>query len=246
MDALRFAVQFLTRLPVPLGRAPGNDLLAPAAALFPVVGALIGALVGALYAAVSLLGLPTLPAAILALSAMILLTGALHEDGLADVADGFGGGKNAAQKLEIMRDSRIGSYGVIALMLALFARLIALAGLWDPYYAALVLICAASASRAAMVPVMQLLPPARRDGLAARATPPKAAHTLSASAIACLLTFLLLPPGTAAVALVATALGPLALAWLALRQIGGHTGDVLGAVQQVAEIGFLFAILAMR
>ncbi|WP_052711642.1 adenosylcobinamide-GDP ribazoletransferase [Elstera litoralis] len=107
----RLALMFLTRLPVPINPAPEASEIAEAGDMFPLVGTLIGAATGAVFWGLSTLGLPPLVAAATALAAQLLLTGALHEDGLADMADGFGGGFTRARKLEIMRDSRLGTYG---------------------------------------------------------------------------------------------------------------------------------------
>src|SRR5258708_2854655 len=131
LDDLRVAGAFLTRLPMPHPDGPILPNFARAHRAFPVVGALIGAVTGFTYLGLHAIGLPSLAAAALALGASALLTGALHEDGLADMADGFGGGRDKAGKLEIMRDSRLGTYGALALMVSFVAKLSALAALPD-------------------------------------------------------------------------------------------------------------------
>jgi adenosylcobinamide-GDP ribazoletransferase len=240
----KVALAFLTRAPVRAQPWADADLAA-SVPWFPLVGALIG-LVGAIaYALAVGLGLPPLPAAAIALGAGIWLSGALHEDGLADVADGFGGGSTREDKLAIMRDPRIGSYGALALFLALLARAGAIAGLGDPSQIAAALITAGAASRAAVAAAMTALPQARTDGLATNAGRPHPLRAAAAVLIAALIALVLL--GQAALAaLLAGALGALAIALLARRQIGGYTGDVLGAVQQLTEIGLLFAVVAAR
>jgi adenosylcobinamide-GDP ribazoletransferase len=211
--------------------------------LFPAVGALIG-LAGAIgYALATWLGLPPWPAAVVALATTILLTGALHEDGLADVADGFGGGRTREDKLRIMRDPRVGSYGAIALVVALLARAGALAALAAPWAVGAALVAAGTISRAALPAVMATLPNARSDGLAAAAGRPHPLRAGAAVLVGALLAVVLLGPAAPA-ALLAGGAGALAVALLARRQIGGHTGDVLGAVQQVAEIGVLLGVAA--
>jgi adenosylcobinamide-GDP ribazoletransferase len=241
----KVALAFLSRLRVraqPPWRAAD---LAASAPWFPVVGALIG-LAGALaYALAAWFGLPPLPAAALALAASAWLTRALHEDGLADVADGFGGGVTREARLAIMRDPRIGSYGALALVLAVVARAGAIAALAEPLAVAAALVAAGAVSRAALPAVMAALPQARPDGLAASAGRPHPLRAAAALLIAALIAVLLLR-GAAPAALIAGALGALAVALLARRQIGGHTGDVLGAVQQLAEIGALFGVLAVH
>ena len=239
----KVALAFLTRLPVRQGRAWRDDDLAASVPLFPVVGALIGLAGGLAYALADWLGLPPWPAAAFALATTICVTGALHEDGLADVADGFGGGRTREDKLRIMRDPRIGSYGTIALVLALLARAGALVALADPLQVMAALVTAGAVSRAALPAVMVGLPQARAVGLAAQAGRPHPLRAAAATLIAALAAVALLgqaAPG----ALLAGAAGALAVALLARRQIGGYTGDVLGAVQQLAEIGVLFGAAA--
>ena len=131
LDDLITAVAFLTRLPMPhpMGAKPKNFVRAHR--MFPLVGAAIGGAVGLFCLGLRMIGVPDLAAAALALGAGALLTGALHEDGLADVADGFGGGRDVAAKLEIMRDSRLGTYGALILMVSFVTKLSALAALPD-------------------------------------------------------------------------------------------------------------------
>ena len=153
IEECKVALQFLTRLPAgaPARSAPP---LAASAPMFPLIGALIGAAGGLVFALAAGLGLPPMLAALLAVAAQVLLTGGLHEDGLADIADGFGGGRTRADKLRILRDSRIGSFGAMALMLALLARIGALAALASPALVAAALIAAGAASRAALPVIM--------------------------------------------------------------------------------------------
>ena len=242
----KVALAFLTRLPARPEPAAREASLAASVVMFPVVGALIGLLGGIAYALAFRLGLPPLPAATVALATTIWLTGALHEDGLADVADGFGGGRTRADKLRIMRDSRLGSYGALALVLGLLARAGALAALAAPWAVAAALVAAGAVSRAAVAPVMATLPKARADGLAAGAGRPHPLRATAAVLVAALISVVLLGQAAAA-ALLAGAGAALVVAWLARRQIGGHTGDVLGAVQQLTEIGVLLgAVAALR
>ena len=153
-------------------------------------GALIGAAVGLLCLGLLAIGVPDLAAAALALGASALLTGALHEDGLADVADGFGGGRDREAKLEIMRDSRLGTYGALILLVSFAARLSALAALPDGDVAGLV---AAHALARGVLPAMALnLPYARPDGLARNAGRPDAATAVVAGALALLIALVVL------------------------------------------------------
>lgn len=225
---LQLAVLLLTRAPA--GRLPEPaPTIAAAAWAFPLAG-LIPGLLGAMVLAS---GLPVMLAAGLALAAQVVVTGVLHEDGLADVADGFWGGRTHARRLEIMRDSRIGSYGTLALIVAAGLRWQAMA-LAGP----VALILAAVASRVAPVALMAALPPARGDGMghAARAV------TAGPLAAACVIGLgpLLFVGGTLPILVAVMAV--VALGLIARRKIGGQTGDVLGAGQQLAEISLLIAL----
>jgi adenosylcobinamide-GDP ribazoletransferase len=239
----KVALAFLTRLPVRPGRPWQAAELAASVTMFPLVGLLVGILGALAYAAATALGLPPSLAALLAIAALIASTGALHEDGLADLADGLGG-VTRAQRLEIMRDPRVGSFGVIALVLALLARAGALAALAGPAEAGAALVASAALSRALLPAAMLALPQARADGLAVQAGRPHPGRVAAAAAIALVIALLLLPPLVAVIASAAAGLAGAIVAWLAFRRLGGITGDVLGGVQQLAEIGFLLAVVA--
>ena len=244
------AARFLTRAPLPsTGQKTFN--LSEAFVMFPVVGAVIGAFTGLVLWLATAIGLPSFLAAIIAVGWTIIFTGALHEDGLADVADGFGGGKTRDQKLKIMRDSHLGSYGVLGLVLAIAARLWILAAVADQlplHMVVLVLIASAALSRAAMVGIVSHLPPARSDGLAASLSP-SPANTMLTYAVALAILFAALLPAmtalSAAIVVITAVVATALFAALALRQIGGQTGDVAGAAQQIAEISCLMAVVAL-
>ncbi len=235
------AVRFLTRLPL-----PGKDRrkLSAAARAFPIAGAFVGAAAGAVLLAAHSAGLHPMASALTALAVSALVTGALHEDGLADTADGFGGGGTRAQKLKIMRDSRIGVFGVLALVLCVGIRASILAGLLGPWAAAAALVAAGSFSRGLLPAVMYLLPPARADGLARKAGKPDREGAVVAALLGAMVALLFLGQAPGLWAIAAGGAAAVAIAWLAVRQIGGHTGDVLGAVQQVAEMAVLAAAAA--
>src|SRR4029077_12862802 len=165
----------------------------------------------------------------LTVPATLFVTGALHEDGLADTADGFGGGDTREKKLEIMRDARIGTYGVCALFIALLIRTAAISGLTEPALVAVALIAAHVGARAVLPFVMFLLPAARSDGLAFAAGAPSCMSVAIAAALGFLALLFCLGLAHALVALVVLAIVVSLLCWLATRQIGGQTGDVLGA-----------------
>src|SRR5215217_8264881 len=156
---------------------------------FKTAGAMIGAAVGLLCLGLRYLGVPDLAAAALALGASAILTGALHEDGLADVADGFGGGRDRADKLEIMRDSRLGTYGALILLVSFAAKLSALAAIPDGYVVQSLI--AAHALGRGILPFMSVnLPYARNDGLARNAGQPDATTAAIAAGMALLIALL--------------------------------------------------------
>ena len=235
------ALGFFTRMPVGASASGPLDLNRFAWAA-PVAGATVG-LVGALALALTgLIGLPHFIRAGLATAALVAATGALHEDGLADVADGFGGGATRAMKLDIMRDSRIGAYGAIALTLALILRVAALSAALDGGFwrASMSLIAVAALSRAGALTPLALLEPARADGAGAAAgrldPGALAAAWGSALVIALVLGLVSLGLAHAVAAALASGAAALAMVGLARRAIGGQTGDVAGAAQQSAEI----------
>lgn len=237
------AAALLTRLPV--GAVHSADgAIAAAGWVFPLVGAGIGALAALAFLVAELLGCGDAPAALIALAAGLALTGALHEDGLADVADGFGGGNSPEEKLAIMRDSRHGSFGVIALVLSVGLRAAALGTIGEPLHAGLALIAAHAASRGALPPLMRILAPARADGLGAMAGRPSLAVAIVAVALGGVIALAVLGPRTGAIALALSAVALAFAAMLAHRQIGGYTGDVLGFFQQIGEIVMLLVAAA--
>jgi adenosylcobinamide-GDP ribazoletransferase len=243
LDDLRMAIGLLTRIPLPHPNGAHPPNLARAQRVFPLVAAAIGAAVGLIDLALLATGIPPLAAAALALGASALLTGALHEDGLADLADGFGGGRDKAAKLEIMRDSRLGSYGALALLVGFAAKMAALAAL--PVGALVPGLIAAHALARGTLPVLAtIMPNARSDGLAASAGRVEPLVAVTAAALALVIALLCLPPAAALLAVTAAALGAAVVAVLAKRQIGGMTGDVLGAAEQVGETAVLLVLAA--
>jgi adenosylcobinamide-GDP ribazoletransferase len=244
---LAFAAIFLTRLPIRWRGEMPPGLFRRSLPMFPVVGALVGAAGGAVLWGGLALGLSAGLAALAAVGLQILLTGALHEDGLADFADGLGGGRTRADKLAIMRDSRLGSYGALALGLGLAARVLAVAELsaLDVLSGVGALVAAAAASRAVPAVVAHGLPAARSDGLAATEGRPSLPIALLTAAVGGGLALLAAGPGAGLAALAVGALSGAALARLAARQVGGYTGDILGACQQAVEIAMLVTLAAL-
>lgn len=239
------ALRFLTRLPVPFVRTLDPPPLRESMAMFPVVGALVGAITASALNIAYFAGLPELFCAVFALVIAALVTGAFHEDGLADVADGFWGGHTREQRLDIMKDSRIGSYGTLTLCFAILARASLLTALLDlPPLTILVLMAGAAAfSRAMMVDLMWATRPARSSGLSVLAGQPSRNTTLIALAIGGIGAgfggSLVLSPQAGILALVAAGLALAMLRALAMRKIGGQTGDVCGAGQVLAETAMI-------
>ena len=244
---IQVALMLLTRLPA--GRLGSYvPTLAQAAWAYPLAGALVGALGAGVLAIAMAVGLAPILAAILAVMTCILATGGLHEDGLADVADGFGGGRDTAQKLEIMRDSRIGSYGTLALVLSLGLRVQVLAIAADeagPWAAALALIAIEATSRAGLALMLRLMPSARAKGLGQSAGGVGAQGAAAALILGGVIgVFALQSAALAAGVFAAMALVQAGFGALAMRQIGGQTGDVLGAAQQIAAMAGWLVIAA--
>jgi adenosylcobinamide-GDP ribazoletransferase len=232
------AFRLLTRLP--FGRAAPVDL-ARGVWAFPIVGLTAGGLGALAYWLTWLLSMPPLVAASWSLAAMVTLTGALHEDGLADTVDGFGGGHSPERKLAIMRDSRIGGYGALALMMTVLVRVAAVAALNDPLHVMKAVCLAGLLGRGAIIVVMLVLRPARTDGLGAafgNMDRRNATIGLSLTAFVCLLA---LPLRPASVAMLTALFASLGVAKLAHGQIGGYTGDVLGAAEVITECAVLSA-----
>jgi adenosylcobinamide-GDP ribazoletransferase len=233
------AIAFLTRLPVP---SRTNPELHRAAAWFPLVGALVGGIAAATFALASR-ALPPTAAATLAVAAAILVTGALHEDGLADVADGLGAHVNKERRLEILRDPRVGTFGALALILAVIITVTTIASL-DTEHAVKALILAHVLSRWAILPVSRALTPARPGGAGAllRATTPA---LVIATALAAATTIAIAGPANGAAALLAAALAATATATILQRGLGGITGDGYGATAKLAELATLTTLTAL-
>ncbi len=245
LNDLLIALSLLTRLPVPY--ADWSDQTRPAARAawaYPLAGLVIGGLSATVAWVALWIGLPPTIAALLLVVTSIVTTGAMHEDGLADCADGFWGGWERARRLDIMKDSAIGTYGVLALITSVAARwmiyaLLFIDGTW-PFWA---FILPAILSRTSIVGVMQALPPARDSGLSVSTGTPGPLSATGAIAIGVAATCLLPIPLIIPVICGAIA-APAAACLIARSKIGGQTGDVLGATQQLTEIAILIAISA--
>lgn len=237
------ALTFLTRLPAPSSAGLAAGTLGRSVVWFPVVGALVGAVLGGTRLLADLV-LPAGPATVLALTAAVLLTGGLHEDGLADTADGLGAHTSRERKLDIMRDSRVGTFGALALGLSLLLAWSLLSGL-DGTECLLAAVAAHALARWAMPVASLLFSPARPDGtgrLMTVSAPRLIVATVLAVTIACASQGAV--AGLAAVAAALAVTGTLGA--YATRAVGGISGDTYGAVGKLAELAGLVAIVAVK
>jgi adenosylcobinamide-GDP ribazoletransferase len=237
------AVRFFTRLPVPGWVGHSAEALNHSARYFSAVGLLVGGIGALVYLGAARLW-PQPVAVLLSMAATIYATGAFHEDGLSDTVDGLGGGWEKLRILEIMKDSRVGSYGVVAMVLALLGKFTLLNAL-DPALIPFALLAGHALSRFCSTVLLATMDYVRED-LLSKAKP--LATKLSPGAMLFALSFVigslvLLPPEKA---LAGCALAALATFWLARkcqRWLGGYTGDCLGATQQLSEIAFYLGVL---
>ena len=243
ISALDFAVALvlLTRLPLPTLPDHAFKRQARATWAFPLVGIVVALIAGGIGWGVLLLGLPATAAAGILLAVQIILTGAMHEDGLADTVDGLWGGFDRARRLEIMKDSAIGTYGVLALILSVGLRWVALTALIPLGISAV--LAAAILSRAVLPILMTSLPMARDTGLSHSVGTPDGQASVLALGIGVALAVVLM--GTALILPMVIAFGAVfAFSRIALAKIGGQTGDILGASQQITEVIVLLGLAA--
>jgi len=253
--ALARCVRFYSRLPVPKLPFEDDPHGAPdfrvVPRVLPLAGTIIHLPAALVFLGVGSLGTSGLLAAALAVTIAILVTGAMAEDGLSDVADGFGGGHTVERRLEIMADSRLGAYGAAAMVMALLIRVMALgdladlSGIWS---ASAALLAVGGVSRVAGLLPLVFLPPARAGGKSASVGRPTAMTISVALIFSIVLGAALLFAGGfhargIALALILSLLSSFSMIALAQRMIGGQTGDVAGATQQVAEIVFFVTLL---
>lgn len=234
LDDFRLAMMILTRIPMGNGALAPDATLARALWAYPLAGAIVGGISSGVFVLAMLAGLWMGPAAAIALVASALVSGSIHEDGLADFSDGIGGGGDRERKLEIMRDSRIGTYGAVALILSFLVRWSALAALFDPEKVFFVWISAGALSRASIAIPLCFLPPARTDGLGAQAASPPAWSAVTAIILSIAIAIGLLY--WHALSLIAVSfVAAFIVTVMARRHLKGHTGDVLGTCALVAE-----------
>ncbi|MET4807778.1 adenosylcobinamide-GDP ribazoletransferase [Limibacillus sp. MBR-115] len=242
---LKLSIIFFTRIPLAQPGEITPEAMTRALRAAPLVGGLVGMIAAGAGVLGWTLGLPPLVCGLLAVGASMLLTGCLHEDGLTDVADGFGGAFQRDRKLEIMKDSRTGTYGAAALFLSIGLRAAALSVLIPAGIAWVALPLAHAASRALIPGIMAVTPQARSSGLGAYHLEPERRVVVAALILGALVTLVLAGFGNALILLSLAATAAAAMRTLALRQIGGYTGDVLGATQQVGEITLLLGLTVL-
>ena len=243
LSDVAISLVFFTRLPLPHFDAPDRKL-GDAIWAAPIAGLAVAVVVWLVTVAADFFGVPSPAAAALALAATMLVTGCLHEDGLADVADGFGGGKTAERKLEIMHDSRVGTYGVAALIAFALLRWTCLVTLVQHDAVLPGLIAAHVASRAIFARLIHDTPLASQAGLAATVGTISDDSTWVSLAIG-VAALLFLGGFVAFVTLLLLVAMIVAFRQLCINQIGGLNGDTLGAAQQIAEVTILLAAPAV-
>jgi adenosylcobinamide-GDP ribazoletransferase len=242
------ALQFFTRLPIPRWVGFEPDWLHHASRYFPLVGLVVGATAAAVYWAVALV-LPPAVAVLLSTAASIYMTGAFHEDGFADACDGLGGGVTRERALEIMKDSRIGAYGAIGILLLLAVKCTALAHL-PPLQAEAALIVAHPLSRLMAASLIWRMDYARVEGKAKPLAQQMSGGEFAIATLCCVPPLLVGLAGPLHWLNVVVGLGAMAATafWFARKcahRLGGYTGDCLGAVQQLCEAAFYLCVLAV-
>ena len=236
---LKDSLGFLTVAPVSAASRPSAE----SGWAWPITGALLGAIAGTAVLLLSFLGASPAAASLAAVVLLVAMTGAFHEDGLADAADGIFSGKDRDSIFKIMKDSRIGTFGALALIAVFAARWLGVASLAADWSAFGGLAAACAASRAAMLAAMHFVPPAREDGLSASMGVPSGRTVAWAALIAAVIA--ILACGWAALPMLAVAaLAAAAVGWHARSKLGGQTGDVLGACQQCTEASALLCLAA--
>ena len=232
------AIGFFTRIPVPIH----NISLGRTVWAWPLVGGLLGSLVGLVGLILTAFGLPTVVVSLICLSIGILLSGGLHEDGLADTFDGIWGGMNPKRRLEIMSDSQIGSYGTISLIISILFRWSLLNILIEQGLLLEGLIVTGALSRSAMVPMMMFLSPAKQDGLGF-SIGGISNISIGVNFVITLLLGIFLLGTLIFIPLLLSILLAFVISLLVKKKLGGYTGDTFGFLQQLSEIGCLLGII---
>ncbi len=238
-----FAAQFLTRAPMPSSLAPTEEELGKSAAFFPLIGVAVGGSAALVFTLAQRV-LPLPPSVLLAIVFTTFITNGFHEDGLADVFDGFGGGWTRDRVLEIMRDSRLGTYGTLALIFLILGKLSFLSSLDQPYIWRW-LIVAHAASRWTVLPLCAWLPYARAEGQGKLVAKQVGVAEISIGSATLLIVLLLLSWRAALAALLVTGLVTLLCGLYFRARLQGITGDCLGAANQLTEVALYLAALVL-
>lgn len=242
-----FAVQFLTRIPIPSAVKFTQARFHAGVRYYPMVGLLVGALASGIFICAHMV-FPAMIAVLLSTAAGLLITGAFHEDGLADTFDGIGGGTDRQRTLDIMKDSRIGTYGASALLLSLMIKVAALSLLPSATLTAAALLAGHCLSRLSSVVVIASSRYARDHGtgkpVAAAISKTSLIAAIATGAASCGLAALWWPPAALCFGASTLLVGHVAIRLLFERKLSGYTGDTLGAVQQVSEVCFYLGLAA--
>ena len=242
------SLSFLTRIPISKDLVFERNLM-DAAWSFPLIGALVGFLGGIVALLLSYFNIPPIIISLITIGAIILLTGGLHEDGLADTADGFGSNKNPEDKINIMRDSQIGVYGTLALIIAISVKAFALTELInkDPFFTCIIaLIVSGALSRSTIVGIAFFLEKASETGLASFAGKPKANGAGMCFLISILFCIFLLPLTKVLAAMFLSIVTTVVIGFLSKKQINGYTGDILGTTQILSETAILIYLATSK
>ena len=238
------AVQFLTRLPVRSTGIYSETRMAASVRYYPLVGLLVGSVCAAFYAA-SLLILPSNTSVLLAIAVGLFFTGAFHEDGLADTFDGIGGGLTREKSLQIMKDSRLGTYGTLALVVMLALKAGSLMGLSQEFVIA-AFVAGHGLSRLSSVFVIATSSYVRDHGtgkpVAGGLSAVSLAFVLVTGAVIAIVWCVFFPPLSLVFAVFGVVVGHILMRLFFERKLGGYTGDTLGAVQQASELGFYIGL----
>ena len=242
------AVHFLTRIPTPFDIGYSPERLRDANRYYPLVGAIIGTVAALAFLLTSLV-LPTLIAALVATAATALLTGAFHEDGLADTFDGISGGYDRARSLEIMHDSRIGAFGALALILVISLKVASLTAISDTTAIVTALVAAHIISRTSTVIVKATSTYARENGIAGPQDLPLKPVNGTIAIVTALVTLvaiaLILSPLAALLTVAGATIGHVLIRVYFQPRLKGHTGDTLGATQQITELAIYVALATL-
>ena len=238
------AATFLTHIPFQIDETEAARPLATAALGFPLVGLMVGVIGAIAFVIANAVGLPQLASALIAVAAIALVTGGLHEEGLANTVDGFSSGKGRDDSLRIMREAALGKFGMLALIFAVGLKIAAIEAL-GPAMAAASLIASEVAGRTVIPAILMLIPPARTEGLSFEAGRPRKESVALSLLLGGALMLLMLGIGAGLVAIIITAVLCALMARIATTRLGGHTGDVLGAIEQITVTAVLLTAAAV-